>query len=122
MESAQHLSGELGRDGGLRVAASFQQGRQAALIGIGEQTNRVEQQFEAAQHRPAGDRAQRSQRKVEIARTLAARRIDQPQRLVRDHEAGEDAGLAQQPLEALMRRGFPAFERAACVRIDARRF
>ena len=34
--------------------------------------------------------------------------------------AGQDAGLAQQPLEALVRRRLPAVERAARVGIDAR--
>ena len=41
--------------------------------------------------------------------------------LLSDEQPGEDARLAQQPLEALMRRRLPAFERAARIRIDAGR-
>ena len=36
--------------------------------------------------------------------------------------SGEDAGFAQQPLEALMRRCLPAGERPALIGVDARRF
>ena len=68
-----------------------------------------------------------------MARGLARRRIDQPQfgrisvftilafLLFGDEQPGEYAGLAQQTLEALMRRRLPAFQRAARIGIDARR-
>lgn len=50
---------------------------------------------------------------------LPFRRIDDAERVVRDHGAGEHFRVAQQPLEALLRRRLPAVERAALVGIDA---
>ena len=49
---------------------------------------------------------------------LAARRIDQPQGLVCDHETGKNARVAQKALEPLMGRGLPAIEGAPLIRID----
>ena len=123
VQRAQHLLGERGRDRGLRLAALAQERRQAAVGGVGEQAEGVEQELEAAEHRPAGDGRERAQREGQIAGGLAARRIDEPQLghvailavawivPLGDQQAGEDAGLAQQPLEALMRRRLPAVER-----------
>ena len=54
-----------------------------------------------------------------MAGGLTAWRVDQPQRLICHHQTGKDAGVAQQALEALMRRRLPAIERAARIRIDA---
>ena len=48
------------------------QRRQASVAGVGEQAERVEQQLEAAEHRPAGDRREGAQRKAQTARGLAA--------------------------------------------------
>ena len=59
-----------------------------------------------------------------MAGGLAARRVDQPpQRLVLftiKLAAGKDARVAQKALEPLMRRGLPAIEGAAPIRIDTR--
>jgi hypothetical protein len=100
------------------ISAFLEQRRQAALVGVGEEAHRVEEQLEAAQHRPTGDRRERADRKAQPPRSLAARRIDEAQLLVGDHQAGEHAGLAQQALEPLMRRSrLPAGERAAAKRL-----
>ena len=42
--------------------------------------------------------------------------------LLGDEQPGEDARLAQQALEPLMRGRLPAFERSARIRVDAWRF
>ena len=131
MQGAEHLLGERGRDRSLCFPALPEQRGQTALVGIGEQANGIEQQLEPAKHRPAGDGGERAQRKCQIARGLARRRVDQPQFrrivilailafvLLGDEQPGEDACLAQQSLEALMRRCLPAFEGSAPIRIDA---
>jgi hypothetical protein len=56
VQRAEHLLGERGRDRGLRLPALAQQRRQAAVGGVGEQTEGIEQKLEAAEHRPAGSR------------------------------------------------------------------
>jgi hypothetical protein len=121
VQGAQHLLGERGGDGGLGLAALAQQGWQAALAGIAEQPEVVEHQPQPAQHRPAGDRGERADREGEIARGLAARRMDQAELAVADQEAGADSGLAQQALEALLRGRLPAAQGAARIRVDAGR-
>ena len=120
VQGAEHLSRELGRYRSLRVPAFLQECGQSAAIGVVEQAEAVEQQLQAAEHRPAGDRPQRSQRKCEVTRCLTARRIDQSQRMVGDQQTGEDACVAQQPLEALMRRRLPPLEGASRIRVDTR--
>ena len=43
---------------GLGIAARFKKRRQAAIVGVGEQAEAIEQQLQPAEHRPAGDRGQ----------------------------------------------------------------
>ena len=119
VQRAQHLARELGRDGGLGVAAGLQEGAQA-LVGRGvEQTKAAERQLQAGEHRPAGDGRERAQREGEPAGGLALRGVDQAQLVVADQHADEHAGLAQQPLEALMRARLPAIGLTAAIGIDA---
>ena len=113
VQRAQHLRGELGRDLGLRVAAGFEERRQAAVGRVIVQPERGKDQLEAAEHRPAADVAERAKRKLQPAAGLAARRVDEAQFAVGQQKSGRHAGLAQQPLELLVRRRLPAFERAA---------
>ena len=58
---------------------------------------------------------------VQPARGLAARRVDEPKFAVADHHPGQHAGLAQQPLEPLLRCRLPALDGAAFVGIGAGR-
>ena len=122
MQAAEHLLGEFRRDLGLRVAALLQERRQAPLGRVVVQAEGVERELEAAEHRPAGDRRQRAQRKGQPAARLALRRVDEAKLVIREQNPGAHAGfvLAQQPLEALVRRRLPAGERAALIRRDAR--
>ncbi len=113
MQRAEHLLGERGRDRGLRLAAFLQQRGQAAVVGIGEQAEAVEQQLEAAEHRPAGDASQAPQRESRASprsRRAAHRRRAGRRPLSRrsTEHAGIDAGFAQQPLETLMRASPPS--------------
>lgn len=89
-------------------------------VGRGKQRRTVEQEFQPAQHRSAGDRSQGSDRECQMARGLAAWRVDQPHRRVRYQESRVDTGVAQKALEPLVRCGFPAVEGAARIRIDTR--
>ena len=105
-KAPEHLLSERGRDCGLRLAAFRKQRRQPAVVGIGKQAKRIEQQLKAAEHRPAGNGREGAQRKAQIARGLALRRIDEPQLgmygprrrslPLGDEHAGEYAGLPQQ--------------------------
>ena len=79
-----------------------------------------EDELEAAEHRPAADLAERAQRKRQPAARLAARRVDEAQLAVGQQEARSGTPvLAQQPLQPLVRRRLPAFERAALFGIHA---
>lgn len=133
MERAEHLFGERGRNQRLGVAAVLQQCRQAPIIGIREQPKPIEQELQAAEHGPTGDHRHGPDWKTLMARRLAARRIDQAKLGIApnlailsvvplgDQQAGKDAGVAQQPLETLMRRRLPAIKGIPGVRIDAGR-
>jgi hypothetical protein len=72
--------------------------------------------FQAAEHRPTGNNGHRPDRKALMAGSLSAWGIDQPKlRTIPDlavrafvpfgnQQTGKDVGIAQQPLEALVRR------------------
>lgn len=119
VQRAQDLFGERGRDRELRLPAVLEQRAQAVRAALVEQPEPVQDQFQPAQQRTAGHARKRAQRERHPARGLAARRIDQAQGVVRDQDAGQHPGLAQQALEPLVRRRLPAFGRAAPVRVDA---
>lgn len=119
MQGAEHLSGERGGDRGLGVAALSQQGRQSAVVAFDEEADSAQQQLEAAQHRPAGDRRQRSDREGQMTGRLAPRRVGQPQSVVGDHQADEHAGFTQEALEPLLRRRLPPVQARPLIRIDA---
>ena len=133
VQGAQHLLSECSGHSRLRLAAFLQEGGKSAVVGVVEQSIGIEQQLQPAEHRPARNRGERTQRECQIAGRLAARRIDKAQFrqiaiaallavvALGDHQAGEDATLAQQPLEALVRRRLPSGNRTARVRIDAGR-
>ena len=122
VQRAEHLRREPGGDFGLRVPARLQQRRQTPLGRVVVQPERRQQQLEAAEHRPAADLGQRAEREGQPAAGLAARRIDRgaSSSSVIRRPIG-DLLLAQQALEPLMRRRLPALERAALVRLHARR-
>ena len=62
VQGADHLLGECRRNRRLRLAARLQQGRQAPVFGIVEQAEAVEHQLQPAEHRPACNCRQRTQR------------------------------------------------------------
>jgi hypothetical protein len=82
-------------------------------------------------HRPARDLGEVAEWKAQVTGSLAARSIDEPQLrqvaiasilagiALGDEKARKDAALAEEPLEALVRRCFPAFQRAARIGIEA---
>ena len=119
VQRAEHLRGELGRDLGLCVAAGFEQSGEAAVRRVIVQPERGKDQLETAEHRAAANVAERAKRKLQPAAGLPARRIDEAQFAVGQQKSGRHAGLAQQPLELLMRRCLPAFERAALIGVHA---
>ena len=134
VKRAEHLLGERGRNQRLGVTATFQKCGQAPIVGIRKEPEAIEQQLQAAEHRSAGDHRHGPDRKTLIARRLAARRIDQAEFGIganlailaliplRNQQPGKDAGVAQQPLETLMRRRLPAVERVPGIGIDTGRF
>lgn len=120
VQGAQHLLGQGGGHLGLRPAAGVQQCGQAAVRGVLEQARPVQQQLERPQHRAPGHGGQRAQGHPEPAAALATLRgMDQAQRVVGQQQPGGDSSVAQQPLEALVRRGLPAEQRAAPVSANA---
>ena len=108
----------------------FQKCGQPPIIGIRKEPKPIEQELQAAEHGPTGDHRHGPDRKTLMARRLAARRIDQaklgivpnlailPFIPLRNQQAGKDAGVAQQPLETLMRRRLPAVEGVPGIGID----
>ena len=120
VQRAQHLRGEPRRDLRLRFAARLEKRRQTPVGRVIVQAEGRKEQLEAAEHRPAADFAERAERKRQPAAGLAARSVNE--RAIRssvEQEADRDLGFAQQALEPLVRRRFPAFERAALLGIDA---
>ena len=112
VECPQDLLGQRGGDGGLGLAAGLQHGVEALGARRVEEAVAVEGELEARQHRPAGDGRERAQRERQPARGLALGGVDEAQLAVGHEHADEHAGLAQQALEALVRRRLPALLRA----------
>ena len=119
VQGPQHLLGEAGRDGGLGVAAPGADGPKAPVGRLVEEPEAVEEELQARQHRPAGGGGERAEREGEPARGLALGRKGEAELPVGEHDADHDAALAQEALEALVRRRLPALGRAALVGVGA---
>ena len=118
VQGAQHLRSEPCRNFSLRVAAGLEERRQTAVRRIIVQPKGGKDQFEAAEHGPATDVAERTERKLQPAAGLAARGLYEPQFAIGQQQAGRHSGFAQQPLQLLVWRRLPAFERAAPLGLD----
>ena len=110
MERGQHLAGELRRDLVLVLAAVAQERGEALPLGDRAVKTRSAESsmWRAREDRPARHLAAWPPRgNVEVARGLAARRVDEAQVRPVPEQADRDLALAQQPLEAGLRAGVP---------------
>ena len=108
VERAQDLAGEPLGHLVLRLARGLEERAQAKVGGPDVEAPRAEGDLEAAEHRAALGAAERGQGPGHPARRLAARGVEEAQRVAGDQDADLDARLAHQALEPLVRRGLPA--------------
>ena len=106
-ESREHLLGKFRGDGVLILSALCEQARQPLAVRQGEETIRAKEHEQGREHRPAGDIRHHGDGKRDVAGALTAGVVDEPQVRAVGEQADRHAGLAEQPLELRLRRGFP---------------
>jgi hypothetical protein len=106
----------------LRFAGGLEERAQAEVGRADEQALAAERDLEAAEHGAAVGAAERGEGPGHPAGGLAARRIDQAERVAGDEHADLDGGLrvAQQPVELLVRCRLPVLLLAAAVGVELR--